>query len=266
MTCLRRSKAISCRSNKCSQFAASYGTPLLASKHKDFTALFGACCGCGQVLAMTPVVTPGEAYGHPHAILEYVLSLAGGGMVVGQPNASAPDVRDVLDGKESPILQAACYDIACMFLSHWVACVCKAPLSVMHLTFSLRLQAGQDNQGYAALIIAIGDWHAKNHVIDCRDTNSIKVKPGVGLPNGDNIEQIWGHLRPFGGRLRYRGAAGWKDGINDLVRAGRMLLLICTDASRRSTTELGGRRTSRLCSSCCATSISRSGLPMTPMR
>ena len=118
-----------------------------------------------------------------------------------------------------------------------------------------------------ALIIAIGDWHAKNHVTDCRDENSIKVKPGVGLPNGDNVEQIWGHLRPFGGRLRYRGAAGWKDGINDLVRARRMLLLlVCTDAARRSSTELGGRRTSWLCSSCCATRISRSGLPMTPRR
>ena len=123
MTCLRQSKAISCRSNKCAKFAASYGTPLLASKHKDFTALFGACCGCGQVLAMTPVMTPGEAYGHPHAILKYVLSPAGGGMVVGQPGAPVPDVRNVLDGKESPILQAVCYDIACRFLSHWVACV-----------------------------------------------------------------------------------------------------------------------------------------------
>jgi hypothetical protein len=68
---------------------------------------------------LTPIITPGEAWGHMCAVVCYLIV---SGFVVQPAGTPLPDVRAVLDGTAKPRLEAAYYDIACSFEAHWKRC------------------------------------------------------------------------------------------------------------------------------------------------
>jgi len=104
--------------DKCSQFKAVGSTVVLSANHYNINGLFAGCCECGIIHSMSPIVTPGEAFGYAVAALNTLLS-PGLGFEVKPPGTPLPRTRDVLEKKSRPLLQGSCYDIACAFLIHW---------------------------------------------------------------------------------------------------------------------------------------------------
>jgi len=117
---LERSKSIvASRGHACATFAAAGASVTLSAGRYSNTGLFGGCCGCGITHVLTPIITPGEAWGHMCAVVCYLIV---SGFVVQPAGTPLPDVRAVLDGTAKPRLEAAYYDIACSFEAHWKRC------------------------------------------------------------------------------------------------------------------------------------------------
>ncbi|KAJ7887149.1 hypothetical protein B0H13DRAFT_2342514 [Mycena leptocephala] len=64
---------------------------------------------------------------------------------------------------------------------------------------------------------ALPVWHAGSHEEDCRDANSLSVKPGVGKSDGEGIERTWSILNPAAYHTKDMNIGNREDHLNDKI-------------------------------------------------
>jgi hypothetical protein len=64
---------------------------------------------------------------------------------------------------------------------------------------------------------ALPVWHAGSHEDDCRNANSLSVKPGVGKSDGEGIERTWSVLNAVGFYTKDMNIGNREDHLNDKI-------------------------------------------------
>ncbi|KAJ6447425.1 hypothetical protein C8R47DRAFT_1181554 [Mycena vitilis] len=84
----------------------------------------------------------------------------------------------------SLMLLTISYDIACQWKVNLAERVTRLPSPMKDTLKDVKVQC------------ALPVWHAGSHIEDCRDANSLSVKPGVGKTDGEGVERTWSVLNP----------------------------------------------------------------------
>lgn len=74
--------------------------------------------------------------------------------------------------------------------------------------------------------MAIGPWHGKAHVPKCQDVYGARLQQGVGISFGDNVEHLWGDLRPHGHLTKRMTKGARQDKLTLLVSGPAFFLLV----------------------------------------
>ncbi|KAJ7728446.1 hypothetical protein DFH07DRAFT_969878 [Mycena maculata] len=97
------------------------------------------------------------------------------------------------------------YDIACQWKMRLPQRMEKMP---EHLRLPLK-----DIKWQCALPV----WHAGSHEGDCQNENSLSVKPGVGMSDGEGVEQTWAVLNPASYHTKDMNTGNREDTLNDKI-------------------------------------------------
>ncbi|KAJ6459360.1 hypothetical protein C8R47DRAFT_1226636 [Mycena vitilis] len=103
------------------------------------------------------------------------------------------------------------YDISCQWKRIWAERMKKMPKEMRLPLEKIKWQC------------ALPVWHAGSHEDDCRDANSLSVKPGVGKTDGEGVERVWSVLNPAAYHTKDMNIGNREDHLNDKIDSHNFL-------------------------------------------
>ena len=102
----------------------------------------------------------------------------------------------------------SCYDINCQYRRHFKSWIEEIRRKFPHLT-TIQVKY------FPWTLAGIGKFHAPAHTASCRYRFSFNFLSGIGMTDGEALEQIWAVLNNIAAHLKEMSSGHRHDVIND---------------------------------------------------